>query len=93
MVKVACMVLLNGSFIIAILLILFLIFLPNRQDFCGPSITSVSGSAGFGVCSGSLIFIENFNQLNKTKWQPEVTLSGGEVSKKKKIHKKKKSTK
>lgn len=81
MVKFICMALLYISCVIAILLVLFLIFLPNQTNNCEPSITSASGSAAFSVCSGSLIFVENFEQLDKNKWQPEVTLSGGAVSK------------
>lgn len=48
-------------------------------DNCKPSITTASGSAApkGQICSGSLIFDENFDRLDKGKWQPEVTLWGG----------------
>lgn len=79
-----CVLLLAVSLVIAVILIVFVIFLPNKRysasDDCRPSITSASGSAALTVCSGSLIFVENFNRLDKNKWQPEVTLSGGSVS-------------
>lgn len=81
MLKVLCMILLDVSVVVAIILILLLIFLPNKKDDCAPSITSASGTAAFNVCSGNLIFEENFNHLDKNKWQPEVTLSDGAVSK------------
>lgn len=82
MLKTICMLLLACSLVIAIILIIFVIFLPNQyyNDYCGPSITSASGSAASTICSGSLIFVENFNRLDKNKWQPEVTLSDGSVS-------------
>lgn len=49
---------------------------------CQPSITSASGFAAptGQICSGSLIFEENFDRLDKRKWEPEVTLWGGGVS-------------
>lgn len=82
MLKTICMLLLACSLVIAVILIIFVIFLPNQyyDDYCGPSITSASGSAASTICSGSLIFVENFNRLDKNKWQPEVTLSDGSVS-------------
>lgn len=77
-----CMLLLAVSLVIAVILIIIVIFLPKQHyyNYCGPSITSASGSAASNICSGSLIFVENFNRLDKNKWQPEVTLSGGSVS-------------
>lgn len=48
---------------------------------CPPSITTASGSIAPGeICSGSLIFEENFDTLNRNVWQPEVTFGGGGVS-------------
>lgn len=82
MIKVICVVLLNISFVVAIVLILFVIFLPSKNDECEPTITTASGSAALNVCAGNLIFEENFNELDKNKWLPEVTLSDGSVSKK-----------
>lgn len=82
MLKTICMLLLLVSLVIAVLLILFAILLPNHEinDSCEPSITSVSGSSVSPVCSGNLIFEENFDRLDKNKWHPEVTISGGSVS-------------
>lgn len=43
----------------------------NAQS-CLPSITTASGTAAPGeICSGSLIFEENFDTLDKSIWQPE----------------------
>lgn len=51
----------------------------NAND-CRPSITTASGfAAPEHICSGQLIFSEDFNVLDKAKWQPEVTLWGGGV--------------
>lgn len=48
---------------------------------CRPSPTTTSGwAAPKKICSGQLIFDENFNTLDKKKWKPEVTLGGGGVS-------------
>lgn len=80
MLKSICVVLLVVSLAIAVIFIGLVIFLPNSSN-CKTSITTVSGSAALPVCSGYLIFEENFDQLDKSKWQPEVTLSGGGVSK------------
>ena len=52
-----------------------------NAENCPPSITMASGSvAPDEICSGSLIFEENFDTLNRNVWQPEVTLGGGGVS-------------
>lgn len=52
----------------------------NAED-CRPSITTAGGfAAPTRICSGSLIFDENFDTLDKNKWKPEVTLLGGGVS-------------
>lgn len=51
----------------------------NAQN-CKPSVTTVSGSAASErVCSGELIFSENFDTLDKNRWQHEETLGGGGV--------------
>jgi hypothetical protein len=45
---------------------------------CNPSVTTVSGTHRPGsVCSGNLIFEENFNSLDQSKWRHEVTMAGG----------------
>jgi len=58
------------------ILVCMLIAYSNAQ--C-PSITTASGSfAPTGViCSGDLIFEDNFNDLNLERWQHEATLAGG----------------
>lgn len=64
----------------AICVILSLFAFSDAQD-CSPSITTASGtSAPAEICSGSLIFEENFDKLDKSVWQPEITLAGGGVS-------------
>lgn len=48
---------------------------------CTPSITTASGfSAPQQICSGNLIFEENFDSLDKNKWKPQVSFWGGGVS-------------
>lgn len=48
---------------------------------CKPSVTTVSGShAPATVCSGALIFTDDFEELDLEKWQHENTLAGGGVS-------------
>jgi hypothetical protein len=52
---------------------------PNlAKSVCGPSVTTVSGSAAKKqFCSGELIFEENFDKLRFDVWQHEITLAGG----------------
>lgn len=62
--------------------VFFLIFVSINQcnADCKNSITSHSGSDESNViqvCSGDLIFEENFDELDQSKWKHEVTLSGG----------------
>lgn len=47
-----------------------------------PSITTVSGSAAPSgeICPGQLIFEDDFESIDLSKWQRENTLSGGGVS-------------
>lgn len=48
---------------------------------CPPSVTTVSGThAPITVCSGDLIFADNFEEFDLEKWQHENTLAGGGVS-------------
>lgn len=49
---------------------------------CIPSKTTASGYAApqGQLCSGQLIFNDDFNQFNKSVWQHEITLAGGGVS-------------
>lgn len=52
-----------------------------NADDCKPSITTASGSsAPQQICSGQLIFDENFDSLNKEIWRPLSTFSDGGVS-------------
>lgn len=45
---------------------------------CTPSLTTVSGSsAPSTVCSGEMIFEDNFVNLDQSKWRHELTMAGG----------------
>lgn len=45
---------------------------------CTPSVTTVSGThAPSNVCSGELIFEDNFDFLDTSRWKHEVSLAGG----------------
>lgn len=67
MLKIACFI--------------FGIAVQLNAEECKPSITTASGlNAPQQICSGQLIFDENFEKLDKKKWIPEVTLWGGGVS-------------
>ncbi|KAF2903372.1 hypothetical protein ILUMI_02808 [Ignelater luminosus] len=47
---------------------------------CKPSATTASGSsAATRICSGELIFEDNFDNLNTEKWKHEITLGGDGV--------------
>lgn len=47
---------------------------------CTPSVTTVSGShAPVTVCSGAMIFADDFTEFDLEKWQHENTLAGGGV--------------
>ena len=60
--------------------VLSIIVVCNADD-CKPSITTASGSsAPQQICSGQLIFDENFDSLNKEIWRPLSTFSDGGVS-------------
>lgn len=60
-----------------ICVIIFCVYL-NFAAACNPSATTVSGTHAPGnVCSGQLVFEENFNTLDQSKWRHEVTMSGG----------------
>lgn len=50
-------------------------------DDCKPSPTTASGwAAPKKICSGQLIFEDNFDTLDKNKWKNEVSFWGGGVS-------------
>lgn len=66
--------------VIAIIFIVLMFIYPNSSG-CKASITTASGFAAPNeICSGNLIFVETFSQLDKQKWKPEVTFWGGGVS-------------
>jgi beta-glucanase (GH16 family) len=45
---------------------------------CDPTVTTASGSkASQSFCSGDLIFEDNFDNLDVSKWQHELTMAGG----------------
>lgn len=45
---------------------------------CVPSVTTASGTlAPAQICSGQLLFEDNFDTLNQTKWKHEISLWGG----------------
>lgn len=62
-----------------LLSILSLCLAASFANACTPSATTVSGSHAPGgqICSGQLIFEENFNTLDQGKWRHEVSLAGG----------------
>lgn len=59
------------------ILVIFAIFV--KYSFaCTPTVTTVSGTdAPETFCSGDLIFEENFDTLNLSRWRHEITLAGG----------------
>lgn len=59
------------------ILIVFAV-LARLSSACTPTVTTVSGThAPATICSGDLIFEENFDTLNLSKWRHEVTMAGG----------------
>ncbi|XP_055322093.1 beta-1,3-glucan-binding protein-like [Sitodiplosis mosellana] len=78
MLRITCLVLLSIFFIVAIIFIVLLIIYPSSSG-CKPTITTASGEFAVSgeICAGNLIFEENFETLDKRKWQPEVTFWGG----------------
>lgn len=57
------------------------VVLSAAVSACTPSLTTVSGThAPITVCSGALIFADDFEEFDLEKWQHENTLSGGGVS-------------
>ncbi|XP_059491029.1 uncharacterized protein LOC132205777 [Neocloeon triangulifer] len=52
------------------------LFLADVDAQCVPSVTRSSTVKGT-ICKGALIFEDNFNYLDKSKWSHEVTLAGG----------------
>lgn len=63
------------------LLLTVVLALASLGAACRPSPTTVSGThAPNVVCSGELIFSDDFNEFDLEKWQHENTLAGGGVS-------------
>lgn len=64
-----------------IFIILAIISLANAENAnitCTPSVTTVSGThAQSQVCSGELIFEDNFDFLDVSRWKHEISLAGG----------------
>lgn len=59
----------------------FVLNFVGAFDGCLWTPTTVSGSKKpVEICSGQLIFEDNFDNLNGTVWQHRVTLSGGRIS-------------
>jgi hypothetical protein len=50
----------------------------SAASACSPTVTTVSGSqTPSSICAGQLIFEDNFNTLDQSRWRHEVTLAGG----------------
>lgn len=59
-------------------IVFLLTVIVTTAEACHWSPTTASGSkAPSGFCSGQLIFEDNFDSLDQSKWQHEVTLGGG----------------
>lgn len=66
---------------LTLVLVLLSISAISFAQECKPSITTASGwAAPKTICSGQMIFEENFDTLNKTIFVPQVSLWGGGVS-------------
>ncbi|CAG9799659.1 unnamed protein product [Chironomus riparius] len=58
--------------------VIILIPLISASFGCNPSVTKASGSkAPRQICSGQLLFEDNFDSLDKSKWKFENTMAGG----------------
>lgn len=60
------------------ILVLFLIFAAASSEAC--TVTTASGTkapAAGSFCSGDLIFEDNFNTLDQSKWFHDITMAGG----------------
>lgn len=59
---------------------LILLAVTYIECYCKPSITTVVGSRapqGGPICAGALIFEDNFDHIDTSKWKFENTLAGG----------------
>lgn len=75
MLQTTCIIYLIVCLVTAVIFIFLVILLPKSNE-CKPSITTAHGSMADRICSGNLIFVEHFNELNKHVWQPEMMLVG-----------------
>ncbi|GBP73603.1 Beta-1,3-glucan-binding protein [Eumeta japonica] len=63
---------------VRLVLLLCALALAAAEERCLPSVTTVSGShAPVTVCSGALIFADDFDVFDLERWQHENTLAGG----------------
>lgn len=71
----------------SIIVLIALYFYEAVEAHCTPSITRVSaGDVPLGqLCSGQIVLNEEFNALDTSLWEHEITLGGGGVSIKKSI--------
>ncbi|CAG9838766.1 unnamed protein product [Diabrotica balteata] len=61
-----------------VLLVFVLVAFCKVNSYCRRSVTTASGPfAPKNICSGDLIFEDNFDDLNLDKWKHEDTLAGG----------------
>lgn len=61
-----------------LLVLAIVYFTAAAAQVCEPSVTTVSGRAAASeICSGELVFEDNFETLDLTKWSQDVNLWGG----------------
>lgn len=83
MLKVTFVVILNTLLVLSVIFIVLMFLYQTfiKPNNCKPTITTANGfAAERDICSGGLIFEENFDELDKLVWRPDVTLDGGGVS-------------
>ncbi len=68
----------NMKFFIILAIISWANIAHSANITCTPSVTTVSGThAPAQVCSGELIFEDNFDFLDTSRWKHEISLAGG----------------
>ncbi|XP_055322082.1 beta-1,3-glucan-binding protein-like [Sitodiplosis mosellana] len=80
MLKVTFVVILNTLLVLSVIFIVLMFLYQTfiKPNNCKPSITTANGfAAERDICSGGLIFEENFDKLDKLVWRSDVTLGGG----------------
>lgn len=72
------------KFFISNLLLLLTTIIASVYSQCIPSVTTVSGTHAPGgvICSGQLLFEDDFNSFDLNKWSHEITIGGGGVCRK-----------